>query len=336
MAVRFVVRSRDGQTLLEELAFPFDQARIVLGRAPSADVRIPSRTVSEAHASVQMRGSDWLLTDLGSRNGTKHNGQRVPPERTKKLHDGDLLELGNYVLSFHTGVVMTEPMSAERTAELARRLWREAQSARGVKLDAPSLRVVNGPRAGTRMEIPPAPSRLHIGSHEGCQMQLPEAVLARETLEVVHDVEGVLIRSVSGDSLIQLSGHRYKARRLRDRDELQVGTTRLVFEEPAQVEIDSLKGTPDQPVSVKPTAERPEKKIEKKEKSSSGPATEPQRIERTQTAQAGRNSETPRPEPAVSTTPRTGPTIAELVIYALAIAVLLASGLALALLLRAR
>jgi pSer/pThr/pTyr-binding forkhead associated (FHA) protein len=326
MAVRFVVRSRDGQTLQEELAFPFDQARIVLGRAPSADVRIPSRTVSEAHASVQMRGSDWLLTDLGSRNGTKHNGQRVTPDRTKKLHDGDLLELGNYVLSFHTGVVMTEPMSAERTAELARRLWREAQSARGVKLDAPSLRVVNGPRAGTRMEIPPAPSRLHIGSHEGCQMQLPEPVLARETLEVVHDVEGVLIRSVSGDALIQLSGHRYKARRLRDRDELQVGTTRLTFEEPAQVEIDSLKGTPDQPLSIKPPPE-------KKEKTATGPATE---SHRTQTAKVGRNSETPRPEPTASTAPRTGPTIAELVIYALAIAVLLASGLALALLLRAR
>ena len=326
MAVRFVVRSRDGQTLQEELAFPFDQARIVLGRAPSADVRIPSRTVSEAHASVQMRGSDWLLTDLGSRNGTKHNGQRVPPERTKKLQDGDLLELGNYVLSFHTGVVMTEPMSAERTAELARRLWREAQSARGVKLDAPSLRVVNGPRAGVRMEILPAPSRLHIGSHDGCQLQLPEPMLARETLEVVHDVEGVLIRSMSGDALIQLSGHRYKARRLRDRDELQVGTTRLIFEEPAQVEIDSLKGTPDQPLSLKPPEEKP----------APSTAPSPQRSERTETAKVGRNSETPRPAPSVSTAPRTGPTVAELVIYALAIAVLLASGLALALLLRAR
>jgi pSer/pThr/pTyr-binding forkhead associated (FHA) protein len=332
MAVRFVVRSRDGQTLQEDLAFPFDQARIVLGRASSADVRIPSPTVSEAHASVQMRGSDWLLTDLGSRNGTKHNGQRVMPERTKKLQDGDLLELGNYVLSFHTGVVMTEPMSAERTAELARRLWREAQTARGVKLDAASLRVVNGPRAGVRLEIPPAPSRLHIGAHDACQLQLPEAVLARETLEVVHDVEGVLIRSMSGDTVIQLSGYRYKARRLRDRDELQVGTTRLMFEEPAQVEIDSLKGTPDQPVSLRPSQPvAPPAEQRKPHKPRSDDDTE-----RTQTAKAGRNSETPRPEAAVSSAPRTGPTVAELVIYALAIAVLLASGLALALLLRAR
>src|SRR6185312_9773187 len=157
MAVRFVVRSRDGHTMQEELAYPFDQARIVLGRAPSADVRIPSPTVSEAHASVQLKGADWFLTDLGSRNGTKHNGQKLLPERTRKLHDGDLIDIGNYVLSFHSGVVTTEPMSAERTAELARRLWREAQSARGVQIEAPSLRVINGPRAGVRLEILPAP-----------------------------------------------------------------------------------------------------------------------------------------------------------------------------------
>jgi pSer/pThr/pTyr-binding forkhead associated (FHA) protein len=327
MAVRFVVRSRDGQTLLEELAFPFDQARIVLGRAPSADVRIPSPTVSEAHASVQMRGQDWLLTDLGSRNGTKHNGQRLVPDRTRKLQDGDLLELGNYVLSFHTGLVMTEPMSAERTAELARRLWREAQNARGVELDLPSLRVINGPRAGERLQIPPAPSRLHIGSNDQCQLQLPEAALARETLEVLHDVEGVLIRSVSGDAVIQLTGYRYKARRLRDRDELQVGTTRMIFEEPAQGEIDSLKGAPDQPVRA---SDKPAPKLAER----TG-----ERLERTETAKVSRpNHPGSQRPPAVSGPPvtRTGPTLAELVIYALAIAVLLASGLALALLLRAR
>lgn len=329
MAVRFVVRSRDGQKLKEELAFPFDQARIVLGRAPSADVRIPSPTVSESHASVQLRGNDWVLMDLGSRNGTKHNGQRLLPERTRKLQDGDLLELGNYVLSFHTGVVMTEPMSAERTAELARRLWREAQSARGVQLDGPQLRVINGARAGERLEIPPAPSRVHIGNHDGCQLVLPDTALSRDTIEVVHDLEGVIIRTVSGDPLIQLSGYRYKARRLRDRDELQIGTTRMVFEEPAQNEIDALKGTPDQPL---PLSQPP-----RETKSVSA-------LERTQTA-PGSGSSAPRksapstPPRAASTPPpaeRSGPTLAELVIYALAIAVLLASGLALALLLRAR
>lgn len=321
MAVRFVVRSRDGHKLQEELAYPFDQSRIVLGRAVSADVRIPSPTVSESHASVQLRGSDWLVTDLGSRNGTKHNGQRLTPERVRKLQDGDVLEIGNYILSFHTGVVMTEPMSAERTASLARRLWREAQNARGVQLEAAHFRVINGTRAGTTLEIPPAPARLHIGNHEGCQLVLAEPALQRETLEVVHDLEGVLVRSLSGEAVIQLAGQRYKLRRLHDRDELQVGTTRLVFAEPAQHAIDALKGIPDAPLSEPPVA----------------PVTVE---EHTETAAPARSSIPSTASPRRSTSPssqeKTGPSLAELVIYALAIAVLLASGLALMLLLRAR
>jgi FHA domain/Inner membrane component of T3SS, cytoplasmic domain len=320
MAVRFVVRSRDGQQLQTALEFPFDQSRVVLGRAAAADVRIPNPTVSEAHASVQLHGGDWMLSDLGSRNGTKHNGQRLVPERARKLRDGDLIEIGTYVLSFHsTSVVMTEPMSAERTAELARRLWREAQSARGVELPPARLTVVNGPRAGDKLEVPAAPSRMHIGNHESCQLVLPEPALGRDTLELVHDLEGVLIRSLSGEANLRIGGHQFQFRRLRDGDELQIGSTRLLFEEPAQGAIDALKGGPDVPLSPPPPAMQ----------------------ERTQTAPAvsGRSS-----APSVQleleshahderSETESGRSAAELAIYALAIAVLVASALALAMLL---
>jgi pSer/pThr/pTyr-binding forkhead associated (FHA) protein len=308
MAVRFVVRSRDGHQLDKQLEFPFDQARIVLGRSASADVRIPSPTVSEKHASVQQRGADWMLTDLGSRNGTKHNGERLLPERARKLRDNDLIELGSYVLSFHSSVLMTEPMSAERTAELARRLWREAQSAQGVELEPAQLRVLNGPRAGERLDIPPSPSRIHIGGHDKCQLVLPEPVLARDTLEVVHDLEGVLVRSLSGEALLQLSGHRFQFRRLRSGDEFQIGTTRLQFIEPAQGAIDALKNEPDQLLLSKPAP--------------------------TVTALDDDALALSVAAAAAAPLARSGRSAAELVIYALAIAVLLASALALALLLR--
>ena len=312
MAVRFVVRSRDGQKLQAELDFPFDQARIVLGRGAAADVCIPHPTVSQAHASAQLHGSDWLLSDLNSRNGTKHNGQRLVADRPRKLRDGDLVEIGTYVLSFHTGVVMTEPMSAERTAELARRLWREAQRAQGVELAAPRLCVVSGPRTGDRIEIPPAPSRLHIGQAASCQLVLPEPALGRDTLELVHDMEGVLLRSLAGEPLIKAAGHSYKARRLRDGDELQLGETQLFFEEPAQLAIDALKREPDLPLRA------------------------PEPAERTVTAKKASDKLEPTAHSGKRSSTKVARSDAELVIYALAVAVLLASALGLALLLRVR
>jgi pSer/pThr/pTyr-binding forkhead associated (FHA) protein len=313
MAVRFVVRSRDGQKLQAELAFPFDQARIVLGRGPAADVRIPDPAVSEAHASVQLRGSDWMLTDLASRNGTKHNGQRLLADRARKLRDGDLIELGTYTLSFHSGVLMTEPMSAERTAELARRLWREAQSARGIELPAPRLCVLSGPRTGDRLEIPPAPSRMHVGGGDKCQLVLPEPALARDTLEIAHDLEGVLMRSLSGEAIIQVGSQRFKSRRLRDGDEFQVGATRCLFEEPAQGAIDALKGEPELLLSA---------------------AALPERTVTTPAAPSEEAVERPSKRPAAPV--KSGRSDADMVIYALAIAVLVASALGLALLLHVR
>jgi hypothetical protein len=178
---------------------------------------------------------------------------------------------------------------------------------------------------------------LHIGQGERCQLQLPDPVLARETLELVHDVEGVLVKTASGEATLQLAGQRWKARRLRDRDELSIGATRLLFEEPAQGAIDALKNAADEPLA-----------------GADAEAAAAALIERTQTAPEMRSSFAPRPQPSAAkafgssgssgsslapepaSSSRGGPSLAELVIYALAIAVLLASGLALLLLLRAR
>jgi pSer/pThr/pTyr-binding forkhead associated (FHA) protein len=244
MGVRFVVRSCEGKKPRTDIEFPFDQARIVLGRGSSADVRIPHRTVSEFHATVQMRGDVWVLADAKSTNGTKLNGQPLQGDRPRRLHDSDLIELGAYVISFHTGVMVPEPVSAERTAELARRLLRDAYRARSQAMPAPRLCVVSGPATGTVLEIAAAPSRAVIGRKSSCQLVLTLPDVAPEHAEVVHDQDGVLVRGLA-EQTFRVSGHLQKLRRLRDGDEVSVGETRLLFEEPAQVAIEALKNEPD-------------------------------------------------------------------------------------------
>src|SRR5262249_27881939 len=48
-----------------------------IGRAGGSDLAIPDMTVSWHHAELRLVGSDWLLADLGSTNGTRANGWRV-------------------------------------------------------------------------------------------------------------------------------------------------------------------------------------------------------------------------------------------------------------------
>jgi pSer/pThr/pTyr-binding forkhead associated (FHA) protein len=45
------------------------------------------------------------VTDLGSANGTKLNGQRIPSKEKKPICDGDVIEFGRGVarLTFYAG-----------------------------------------------------------------------------------------------------------------------------------------------------------------------------------------------------------------------------------------
>jgi len=88
------------QTLLERVApappslVPPAMAageRRVLGRGNSCDYVIADRTVSTRHAELARLDDGWLITDLGSRNGTRVNGWLVTEQH---LHAGDTLTLG--------------------------------------------------------------------------------------------------------------------------------------------------------------------------------------------------------------------------------------------------
>jgi hypothetical protein len=65
----------------------------VLGRAETAQVRLLDVAVSSQHARLSRVGRAWVLTDLGSTNGTLLND--VPVQREARLQAGDVLTLGN-------------------------------------------------------------------------------------------------------------------------------------------------------------------------------------------------------------------------------------------------
>src|SRR5208282_3523149 len=76
-------------------AYPFNQPAVVLGREPPADVCIPEQAVSRQHARIAFDGTRWVLTDLGSRNGTMVDGafvtQDVELEHLHEIRVGDAL-----------------------------------------------------------------------------------------------------------------------------------------------------------------------------------------------------------------------------------------------------
>jgi pSer/pThr/pTyr-binding forkhead associated (FHA) protein len=73
---------------------------LTIGRGKKNDVLLPDESVSERHARLERRGSDYLIRDAGSRNGLWLGKQRIEEH---KLRDGDVLSLGRARLVFKGG-----------------------------------------------------------------------------------------------------------------------------------------------------------------------------------------------------------------------------------------
>ena len=73
-----------------------DELRI--GRAPDNDVKLTDQMVSRHHALVQRREGAYLLTDLGSANGTYVRGVRLTEPYT--LSQGDVFAVGGTEMLF--------------------------------------------------------------------------------------------------------------------------------------------------------------------------------------------------------------------------------------------
>ena len=51
--------------------------KTILGRHPGCDIVVDSGSVSRQHAAVEMKDGNWWIEDLGSRNGTLINGEKL-------------------------------------------------------------------------------------------------------------------------------------------------------------------------------------------------------------------------------------------------------------------
>jgi hypothetical protein len=76
-----------------------DSERMTVGTLESNDVVADIDGVSRVHAVLERFRDAWFVRDLGSRNGTFVNGDRILGERA--LHSGDEILLGRLRLVFH-------------------------------------------------------------------------------------------------------------------------------------------------------------------------------------------------------------------------------------------
>lgn len=92
---RLVVTESSVSQLAKGATFPL-MAITSVGRAPTNTASLPDETVSVEHALLHLRDGRWWLEDLGSRNGTRLNGQ--PINYPAPVVPGDAIGIGQVEL----------------------------------------------------------------------------------------------------------------------------------------------------------------------------------------------------------------------------------------------
>lgn len=97
--------------LTNKRVFPF-YAKMIIGRHSTNDIPLPDRTVSKRHAVIGRVRGQAVVKDLGSRNGTFVNGQKI---EKAILSCGDRLKVGSVMLRFFQEDETPQGKDAEST-----------------------------------------------------------------------------------------------------------------------------------------------------------------------------------------------------------------------------
>lgn len=142
-----IIIHQDGNVLKD---VELGKQQLVIGRDDKNGIHLADPSVSRRHALLSCALDEYFIEDLGSTNGTLLNDRPI----TKHiLKSGDLLRLGDYVLSFERAgqALIDEDDDPEKTQVIRRVEPKPPQAPPRPKVIAPktaTLKYFGGPKKG--------------------------------------------------------------------------------------------------------------------------------------------------------------------------------------------
>jgi pSer/pThr/pTyr-binding forkhead associated (FHA) protein len=256
MALKISIRSGD---LTTPASITFDAPRIVVGRGEGSEVRLPDPSVSHRHASIRQRGTDYVIVDESSTNGTFVGGVRLSPHAPRVVRHGELVRVGRVWLELEIEQALATVNPQATTREIALRLVQSALLAQGEKLSARVV-VKNGADQGKELSVSDFEKAYVIGRAPESDLAITDKDASRRHVEILRRGDGIAVRdlgSKNGSELAKKALESGKETAWPAGATLRIGDTEFALEDPLILALAELESSADEPMRPDELVEPP-------------------------------------------------------------------------------
>ncbi len=217
--------------------YPFLKDSITIGRNDDNGIVIDNLAVSSYHAKIDRVGSEYIVTDLQSTNGTFVNDQKIV---THKLSHGDNIIIGKHVILFVSAGKEKEAGTQKKKGELDRTMMLDTAKQKELlakqqappKTPEPAEKIgvvsfINGSDLG---EIELTKKLTKIGKANTSEIKLSGMFMGSTAATISKRPSGYIITFTGGRARLKVNGEIVKdSVALSDFDTIELGAYRFQF-----------------------------------------------------------------------------------------------------------
>lgn len=250
MAVTLTVCSGD----VKVPPITLDSPRIVIGRGSSCELVLPDPSVSQRHASIRQRGSEYIVLDEGSTNGTFVGPVKLAPGAPRVLRTADLVRVGRIWLKVSIQPAQASKNPAELTREIALGLIAGALELDG-QPSCPRVLATAGPDVGAELLLAEFNRGYTIGRQSGSDLVLSDEDVSRRHLQVERRGARILVTELGSKNGACLDGKPLETEAVwLTAQPLEIGNTVLNLDDPISETLSEINAAGDELIddSVEP------------------------------------------------------------------------------------
>ncbi|MFO0612778.1 MAG: FHA domain-containing protein [Polyangiaceae bacterium] len=230
-------------------ALTFDGPRIVIGRGDGADVRLPDPSVSHRHATLRLRGTEYLLVDEGSANGTRIGRIKLSAHSPRVVRSGELTRVGRVWLEIVIDPTPPTKQAHQAAKELALDLVAESLAADGEPA-RPVVTVEEGPDAGRSFVLDGGQGTVGRSTEVAISLTDPDVSRRHADLSVRGDV--LVVRDLGSKAGTRIGEREVTSTDIvwKAEESLRLGATELRYTYPAAAALAELDRAPDEKLAA--------------------------------------------------------------------------------------